>query len=221
MLLGLTPGQAQLFIEDWKRNYGYVCAKFVPTLKNDVVKVARYCSKYICKLKEFDMMPNPHAEKPRKLTSIGYGMPNSTRFQRMKDYYLAKDFIKYDENDLHLKAADIDRLVDEIIKRRKYNLDGNLYKLPMYYRKKIFYTLERDTRKMRASEIQHLISWTVQRRTYQDFIDSVKELEAMHNLRTFAEAAYMYNHIQFVDRKAREKAIKENNLRYLKKAKVA
>lgn len=173
LLLGLTPGQAQLFIDDWKKNYGFVCAKFVPTLKNDVVKVARYCSKYICKLKEYDLLPNPHAEKPRKLTSIGYGMPNATRFQRMKDYYLAKDMIQYDENDPRIKTDDIDRLVDEIIKRRKYNLDGNLYKLPVYYRKKIFYTLAPVSRKLRASKIQHLISWTVQRRADEDFKERV------------------------------------------------
>lgn len=209
-----------MFIDDWQRNYGFVCAKFVPAIMSDVVKVARYCSKYICKLKEFDTMPSENAERPRKMTSIGYGLPDDARFKSLRDYYLAKDFINYDENSLNLSKSDSKRLAEEIIKRRRYNLNGNSFKLPTYYKRRFFYIKDEDTGNYRASKIQRLVTSVVQYNFNQDFETELQELMSQFDLRTKSEAVDRYNMIHEADKQARRQAIREANLKYLRKAKV-
>ena len=138
----------------------------------------------------------------------------------MKDYYLARNFIDYDPYEVRLSPDDTERLVDEIIKRRRYNLDGNSYKLPNYYRKKIFYVKDPLTGNDRATSIQRVVSVIVQRNAEQDFMTELQELKTVYNLGTLKEANDRYNMIHEAELKARKEAIKQNNLRYLKKAKI-
>lgn len=172
-------------------------------------------------MKEFDLLPDPEAEKPRKLASIGYGLPDKKRFEGLKDYYLAKNFINYNEYDLSgLKAADAERLAREIIKRRRYNLDGNSYKLPTYYRKRFFY--EKDySGSMRAIAVQRLVSTFVQRDYEQNLMAELQRLATEEFDGDMVQALDRYNMIHEAELQAREEAIKENNLKYLRKSKIA
>lgn len=167
------------------------------------------------------MLPDPEAEKPRKLTSVGYGLPDESRFMSLRDYYLAKNFIKYDENNLNgMSVSDCEKLAREIVKRRKYTLDGNSYKLPQYYRKRFYYEKDSDG-KMRASQIQRLVTIVVQRDFKQNFMDELQRLATQEFDGDMVQALDRYNMIQEAELQARAETIKKNNLKYLRRAKVA
>lgn len=218
IILGLTQEQVNDLMWSWKTKYGYVCFKFVPSLMADIEKVARYTAKYTVKNEEWNILPNEKCEKPRKMTSQFYGMPNEKRWKGMVDYYLAKDVCEYDmDNPKFENKQQYYKVVDEIIRRRKYrNGNGNEWKLPNYYRRKIFYVKDGD--KVRASQIQRMVTFNVQRNFDKNLKEELHNLATIYNFRTYDEAFSKYQMVHDDDKFYRAKRYAESDKKYMVKS---
>ena len=84
--IGLPDEFVRQFEKYWVDHFGFADFKVVPLIdssgKDNVGCVARYIAKYISKPKEFelDFVKRGVVEKPRKVTSVGFGMPDDDRF---------------------------------------------------------------------------------------------------------------------------------------------
>lgn len=217
IFLGLSKEVVDDIMKDWSDNYGFVVYNYIPPIVKDVEKVARYCSKYICKDKEHNNVPEG-AEKPRKQTSKFYGLPEPDRWQKMVDYYTCKDMIEYDIDDIHFSWQDGYRLAHEIIKRRKYNLgNGKEFKLPNYYKRKIFYVKDAFG-KERSSQVQRLVTYHVQCDFDKNFKEELHNLATIYDFREYVEAVDCYNMVHEDSCKSREARYAKDNLRYYSKS---
>lgn len=138
---GLSPEVVLMFKADWEYHHGFTCFKNIPRLNTDnhdhVEATSKYIAKYICKVKELEdkLVMNEDVEKPRKITSRGFGM--SKDFDKMQRDLLARDlFGNYDldmltdENGNRMTNKEVKNLINVIIRRRMYHRNGKDYKLP-------------------------------------------------------------------------------------------
>ena len=127
------------------------------------------------------------------MTSQFYGMPKKDRWSGMVKYYLAQDVVDYDPNNpVFENKAQMYKVVDEIIKRRKYRIgNGKEFKLPNYYKRKIFYNKDKGSE--RASQIQRMVTYNVQCNFNKDFKAELHNLATIYNLGTYSEAVDKYN----------------------------
>lgn len=216
IILGMDREDVNEMMWRWKEKYGFVVFKFIPSVMADVEKVARYCSKYICKDENWNNLPNEKCEKPRKMTSKFYGMPNDERWKKMVDYYTCQDIVQYDINnfDKQMNNDEANRLGFEIIKRRKYRLgNGKEFKLPNYYKRKIFYYKDAFG-KDKASRIQRLVTYHVQREYDKLFKEELHNLATLYDLGSYSEAVDRYNMVHDTDKANRAQRYAENNKKY-------
>lgn len=216
MFFGLEQDVVNDIMWRWREKYGFVVFKFIPPLMSDIEKVARYCSKYICKDENWNNLPNDKCEKPRKMTSKFFGMPEPARWKKMVNYYTCQDIVKYDIDNLsNLTRDEMRRLGFEIIKRRKYRLgNGKEFKLPNYYKRKIFYAEEKLTGKVRATEVQRMVTYHVQREYDKLFKEELHNLATIYDLGTYAQAVDKYNVVHDNDKECRKARYAENNTKY-------
>lgn len=135
VIFGLTKTYIDYLEKYWQDNYGFTTFQPISVVSNkgrdDLACVARYVSKYCVKPQELEnpLVKDGIVEKPRKLTSIGFGLPDN--FDEMSEY------IRYghDLSAYHISPA----VAEKINERCNYVYNGWKYGLPLYYRKKIFY----------------------------------------------------------------------------------
>lgn len=184
LFIGLTKEEVSIFEEDWKQTHGYTCFKYIPTIPKDGVNqveaTARYVAKYICKLDALEepLVKEKKVQKPRKMVSVGYGMPTKKRFDAMRRYHLCEDLFPNLDIDkvYNLSVADAKRLVREVIKRNKYKNNGKETKLPRYYKRKMFYIKDPFSGKVRASSLQQMVSHTMEMDVRKDYSRKLAEI---------------------------------------------
>ena len=176
LIFGLSREVVNDIMYRWKKQYGYVVFKFIPPVMADREKVARYCSKYMVKDQDWNVLPRPWCEKPRPMTSKEYGMPKPERWKKWQEYYTCQDIVKYDiNNPVFASNKQQWYVANEIIRRKKYKIgNGKEFKLPAYYVRKLFYTPElrkitdqegnilEIKRSMVASPLQRLVTYAAQ-----------------------------------------------------------
>ena len=229
LFIGLSRADMLEFKKDWETHFDFTLFKRVNILSsskhNDVESTARYVAKYICKSLDFEdeNVLNGKVEKPRKLVSPGYGLPSEEKFNKMKDYHLCRDLYPSADLDHMFKVKDPMRLIREIINRRKYNLNGKNYKLPRYYTRKIFYTKDELTGKIRPLDVQRMVSDTLEMDFCQDYFRIFSEMVSHYSSSdpdlAFVKAAKDFRFSDENRRKETSEALRETNLRYLRKSK--
>lgn len=191
---GLTHTQVLEFTADWNKRYGYDVTSTIEQFnakdssKHPWEAVAKYVGKYIAKPKELesDAVLDGRVEKPRRQSSIGFGM-NDRDLAAFNRYYLCYDMVgEYDPDNvsaLHLSSEQYNDLLNEIIKRKKYNLNGKQYKLPRKIVRSVFYRTVNETqpdgtvkRKDRRTQIQTMVAALVRNHFNQNFTDQLQEL---------------------------------------------
>lgn len=205
LFFGLDSEQISEMTSIWK--YGNVDVKNISGHGKDISSVARYVTKYATKGSLdcpyivpsepsfetiFDLNSLPAlCRKPRRFASIGFGIGNEEEFENMKNYYLCKDvFGEYSIDNLTNFTSDqLTTLVDAVIERKTYNINGFHYPLPRYLKQKIYYIKEKvksdyDWKKddylfetkVRASKLQNLVAQTVVKHLVRDLNDKQEGL---------------------------------------------
>lgn len=182
--MGLDDRYVQMFADDWKRHHGYVCFKKIPQLQ--VERTSRYVSKYITKMKDLDnpLIQDGKVQKPRKLTSIGYGMPTKKRFDAMRRDVLGKlaDVDMENPFETDMPPQELKKNIELVSKKLKYHLNGKEYKLPAWYRRKMLYVKDPLTGKARQSALSNMVSKAVQDRIQKDFAGELIKLAYQYSL---------------------------------------
>lgn len=219
LIFGLDRDLVDEMMYDWKQKYGFVCFSFVPSLMADVEKVARYTSKYIVKHEDDAVIPAPWCEKPRKMTSHYYGLPEGERLVRMREYYQAQDIVRYDiRNPRFENKAQMQEVINNIIKRKKYRLgNGKEFKLPNYYKRQFFYVKDVQG-KVRASALQRMVTYNVQCDFDKNFKEELHNLATMYEIRSYGEVVDRYNMVHDDDKLYRAKRYEENNQKYYRRS---
>lgn len=217
LIFGLNDEQINQLMWSWKTKYGYVCFKKIPSLMADVEKVSRYCAKYMIKNEEWKLVPE-NAEKPRIMTSQFFGMPEEKRWNAMVRYYQAQDVLEYDPlNPKFENVKDMYKIVDEIIRRRKYRIgNGKEFKLPNYYKRKIFY--HQVAGRVRASAIQHMVTYNVQRNFDKDRTEQLHNLASIYEIGEYGKVVDLYNAIQEDNKRLRADRYAESDKKYMVKS---
>lgn len=219
LIFGLSKEVVNDIMYRWKQQFGFVVFKFIPSVMSDVEKVSRYCAKYICKDENWNNLPSPFAEKPRKMTSKFYGMPTEQRWKKMVDYYTCQDICKFDIDDPQFASKKQSWFVlNEIIRRRKYSLgDGKQFKLPNYYRRKIFY--KKDVLgKVVKSKIQGMVTYALQFKFNADFDEQLRQVAADRYNGDMAKAIKWYEDVQDSLKESRARTYEANNTKYMVRA---
>lgn len=182
--MGLDDRYVQMFADDWKRHHGYVCFKKIPQLQ--VERTSRYVSKYITKMKDLDnpLIQDGKVQKPRKLTSIGYGMPTKKRFDALRRDVLGKlaDVDMENPFEADMSPQELKKNIELVSKKLKYHLNGKEYKLPAWYRRKMLYVKDPLTGKARQSALSNMVSKAVQDRIQKDFAGELIKLAYQYSL---------------------------------------
>ena len=226
LLLGLTDDQVREFEKDWTENYGFACFKKVNITETD--RVAAYVAKYIVKMPELEdeYLKDGKVAKPRKLTSVGYGMPTKKRFDMMRRDVLGELISDMPDMD-NLSGINPVKLDKEIKKiadkhKKKYKLNGREYKLPGYYWKKFTYVKDDLTGKVRATEISKMVSKALQDRVQTDFAGKLIQMAYNNNLAENYEECVRASKIvcasEKEQRQERAKTIIETNIAALRKS---
>lgn len=234
LLFGLSKEVVDEIMSRWSKKYGFVVYKFIPSTGADGEKVAKYCSKYMCKDENWNHLPSPFAEKPRIQTSQFFGMPSPRRWKKeFEDYYLCRDIIStLDKNDPKFASGKQWWFVlNEIIRRRYYTTtNGNTYKLPKYYIRKLFYNDERREsidpasgkkvveRKVVRSPLQAMVSFALQCKFNTDNDRKLQSLAAERFDGDLAKAIMFNQASQEDDKSRRAIAYAENNQKYMVKS---
>lgn len=170
LLLGLDKFHLHLMSQYWEKHFGFVVFENVSTVSldshDDITAVARYVAKYCIKPVEIVSQDFDVVEKPRIMTSVGYGLPED--FDSFKKYHLAgRDSLSTQ----HLSRQD----VDTINSRSNYQYRGFKYSLPLYYRKKLFYE-KGINGNLKSSALSHLCKVALRSNSNEDFNNAVKSL---------------------------------------------
>ena len=185
LFFGLTKLQVEEICMKWRKDKGFVDVQEIPQFtpkdptKSQYEAVAKYIGKYMAKGSFQDTrIEQKLLEKPRRMTSIGFG--DMAGVDALKSYYLCYDmFGAYDINDRKflngLSINERNVLCEEIIKRRKYNINGKSYRLPEKIKRKVFYypvkknsSEEKVVTVYKSSEVLNLVSSYVRNRIFKD-----------------------------------------------------
>lgn len=133
LFFGLSESDLALIQHCWESKYGFAVFKNIAaSSQKDVTNVCRYVSKYVVKDEEFKT-PSDFVEKPRLMTSVGFGLPD----ERFFDWLLCKD--KYPNlNPFDSSTFRLDAVMD-IIDRMYFRFGDYKYSIPQYaIRKKLY-----------------------------------------------------------------------------------
>lgn len=171
LLIGLDQYHLNILEKYWQEHYGFTVFENVPIVSTDgndnIGCAARYVSKYCVKPQEVEnpLVSSGVVEKPRLLTSVGFGMPED--FDSWRKYML-------NGNSLSLASMPV-KDVSIINNRLNYIYNGFKYSLPLYLRKKLLY--EKNLKgNLVASTLSKVLSATVRNRTVEDFNRKLRQL---------------------------------------------
>lgn len=220
--MGMSREEMEVFKKDWEEHYGFVDVSEV----RNIEKTARYVAKYITKLQQVEH-PNVlegKVEKPRKVTSVGYGMPSKKRWSRMKADIMGKDYTIEELKEMTQSGKSMKeaiKLVDKISKNMKYKSYGKEYKLPAYYKKKMLYSKD-DEGKVRATEVCRMVTHTLVRQVQSDFsrklVKMANEMHVGEDRQGMYKVARHLTDIEATIRENRARTILETNIAALKKS---
>lgn len=224
LLIGLDDSDVMKFKLDWEKHHGFTCFKHVSKLEVD--RVAAYTAKYICKQRELE---NPavfdgKVEKPRKITSYGYGMPTKARFDRLRKDILGPVLSEMNPDHINGNPIKIENEVNKIAKNKKkrYKLNGREYKLPAYYWRKITYVKDEVTGKVRSSQLSTMVSKALQDRVQTDFAGKLIKMATDYNLAENYEECVKASKIvcdsEKMERQNRAEAIIQTNIAAFRKS---
>lgn len=224
---GLDHAQVDFMCRDWEKTHGFYKAdsviRFNPedNSKSGYEAAAKYIGKYISKGKfEDEKVKVGAVEKPRKMASIHFGYGDD--IDKLRAYHLCYDmFGEYDPNDLsRFTEADKERLCKEIIKRKKYSLNGKYYKLPRSITRQIFYRRFKETDITgevkvveRASRLQKMVSQFIQNGFNQAFTEELGALKMQYNNNVPFEVVREVVHRIYHPDPQREKAVEKTIVR--------
>ena len=195
-LFGLTKEQAIEIADDWNKKIGHVQLEYIHRFEGDPSNdhyeaTAKYIGKYIAK-GDFESIAvkEERAEKPRRMSSIGLGLKDDD--EELESYHMCYDLYgKYDPDDIktwHFTPEQLKTLLNEIYKRKKYNLNGKDYKLPRKLQRRIFYRTVKEVapdgtikRKERSTEIWRLASLFIRNNLLKDFTAELQSLRVQYN----------------------------------------
>lgn len=194
-IFGLTKEQVWEITDDWRKNYGHADIKCIQRFNgkagvDNYEAVSKYIGKYIAKGDfESPAVKECRVEKPRKMISIDFGIKED--LDALKRYHYCFDLVgEYNPDDLSslkLTRAQLRELLDEIYKRKKYNLNGKDYKLPRKLQRKLFYKQYKETeldgevkRKECSLEIFRLATLFIRNRLNQDFAAELQQLKSIY-----------------------------------------
>lgn len=180
-LCGLDKYHAMVLSQYWQDHYGFTVFKFIPFSSKDVSCVSRYVAKYCVKPDGLRMFSD-QVEKPRIVTSVGFGLPED--FESRKAYYL-------DGVNPHSLQGFTRGSLDTIQSRLKYTFDGVSYQLPLYLRKKLLYEKSFNGN-LKASSLSYLLKMSVQHNIVEDFDRELRRLEGCKSEREITEALAKY-----------------------------
>lgn len=180
LIVGLPDDAVFVFKQDWEEKHGYTCFKKIAS--KDVERTARYVSKYITKQKclEDPNVVKGLVAKPRKITSVGFGLPTKKRESMMRKDILGElsDLPSFDNFD-GVNPFWLDKQIDRLTNSLKYKIDGKQYKLPRYYRQRLLYVKDALTGRYRQTALYAMVSKALQCRVQEDFIQKCRELAAL------------------------------------------
>lgn len=152
----LTERDADYLFSDWRANFGFVdFHKVVPRYHNDngYVSVddgkfscANYVSKYLVKGEEYEYKEclAGYCEKPRKCISKDVGFVNDIE-PSLERHLFAFDVCKYDPDHFdRLSPEKQSKVLEMMLKRRYYPINGSCYSLPKNLKYKLFYVKEKQ-----------------------------------------------------------------------------
>lgn len=227
-IYGLSHEEVLDMCADWNKNYGFTYVESVKRFdqhdgytKDHFEAASKYIGKYIAK-GEFESIAvkEGRAEKPRRQTSIGFGIKEKD-LDALKRYHYCFDLVgEYDPDNLaslNLTRAQWRDLCDEIIKRKKYNVNGKDYKLPRKIQRKLWYkqTTETDLdgevkRKERRFEVFNLVSAYVRNIYNESFNAELQLLKDQYGDEVpYCEIRELV-HRENVDRQSRAKSTFKN-----------
>lgn len=223
LLVGLSDEDVMRFKKDWEEHNGYTCFKKISSL--DVERTARYVSKYITKQKclEDDAVIKGLVVKPRKVTSVGYGVPTEKRDAMMRKDILGDlvDLPSFD-NLSGLNPIWLDKQVVRLCDSIKYKLNGKEYKLPRYYRLRLLYVKDALTGRYRQTALSKMVSTALQDRIQKDFIRKCIELANDEpnpdDYETFARVAKIVCDSEKLERQQRAETIIQTNIAAFRKS---
>lgn len=233
---GLTHEQALEFCSDWREKKGfYTCSSVEPIDregKNHYEAAGKYVGKYISKPQELEntAVMEKRAEKPRRQTSIGFGYKNDE--EALTRYHLCYDLVgEYDPDDVFgtidtLTYEQYETLMKEIIRRKKYYLNGKDYKLPRKISRQLFYRKQTLTdsatgeikRKESSTQIQRMVSAFVRNNLNKDFNEQLAALKMQYGDEVPFEKIRELIHMQNADRQSRAQAAYANMLKKYSKS---
>lgn len=224
LLVGLSDDDVMRFKKDWETHYGYTCFKKIAS--SDVERTARYVSKYITKQKclEDPAVVRGLVAKPRKVTSLGYGVPTRKREKQLKKDVLGdlSDLPSYD-NFTGVNPFWLCKQVERLSTSLKYKCNGKQFKLPRYYRMRLLYVKDALTGRYRPTALSNMVSKALQERIQSDFIGKCRELAANEH---FSESYETYAYVSKIvcdcdsnERAQRAQTIIETNIAAFRKSK--
>lgn len=123
----------------WKASYGFADVKKVAHDLHDVSKVAKYVSTYSYKGNPANMsaLDDGYCLKPRRCTSAHFGIGED--FASLSRYLKCEDIYgSYDPDDEEFVKSHPE-IVEDVLARRVYTINGFKYPVPKYIMKKIFW----------------------------------------------------------------------------------
>lgn len=233
VFLGLSKEDVMEFKKDWEEHFGFTSFSYIPVIscdgRNQVEATAKYVSKYVVKMHDLEdpNVINGKVQKPRKQTSVGYGMPTRARFERMRNYHLCNDiYPNLDPDKVYdLQPSELKRIVNQIIRRRKYRKpNGKETKLPNYYKRKIFYIPKEDgSGSVRATELQKVVSRSMEMQLRAEFARKLCQMAALYDqgdpIEAHRRASRDLCRAEEDSRLAISSSLFETNIRSLRKSK--
>lgn len=223
LLVGLSDTDVLVFKQDWEAKHGYTCFKKIAS--KDVERTARYVSKYITKQKclEDPNVAKGLVAKPRKITSVNFGVPTKKRESMMRKDILGElaDLPSFDQF-IGVNPLWLDKQIDRLTYSLKYKIDGKQYKLPRYYRQRLLYVKDALTGRYRPTALYAMVSKALQRRVEDDFVSKCQELAALQpvpsSYETYAFVSKLVCDSLKAMRKERAQTIIETNLAAFRKS---
>lgn len=192
LFFGLSDDKIGEFCDYWQKKFGYTDIQRVTGSMTDISKVAKYVGTYTYKGKyDLNYIKMDFCVKPHRMMSEHFGYGDQKEFERLVSYYKCEDIYgKYDADDVSFLENHKYSIVDDILERRAYYINGFKYPLPKYIQRKIFFRYEeRKNRRgekvktYRATYLQQLVTSSIfehlrsdsnrERERYERYLESL------------------------------------------------
>ena len=218
VLFGLSREHLDFAAKIWQDTYGFTCFKEIPLVSlsghDNVASVARYVAKYVCKFEEFeyDLVRRGIVEKPRKLTSVGFGVPND--FDRWRDHVLALDTYDYDPKTLTGVGSSV---LDAVLRRLRYTYKGFDYAIPSYLMKKLLY--EKDCSGVyKASSLSRMVSSVIRSKFDADYNERLRSYLSGVSDGEIPAKIVEFTNLEKAGLQSRYDAARKDNIKVLQKS---